>query len=192
MDYKQRLEDMYSYTNSHLIEYTNTKSQSATTLNPNFATRVELIKKHVENRYNTNGNIVEVKVKQEKASVHNRYCISHARFDKNEYTVFAYGEQKSLNYLFSLCHEVGHLIDFSKRGIDVAFKRDRHNEIEKEVKAWTYGFRFAFIFGYMSREEIELGFPDAMLSLATYYKYHRIPFEEFLVTVEQIKKEVFA
>lgn len=192
--HKQQLEDLHKLSNRQIIEYTNIASVSAKTLNDDFVERTLKIKEHVENQYNVKGKVVKVSL-QQRNGLRSQYYISHDRIkdgglDFEEYVVCAHGEQNSLNYLFSLLHEVGHLVDFNKRGIAVAFEGGGLKEIEKEIKAWIYGFKFGLTFGYMAKEEVETGFADAMSSMLTYYKYYNIHLDEFLMDVEAIRKEV--
>lgn len=185
------LKEMYGRHTMAIIRYHQVESSAS---QPKYNTVLERslkIKEHVEREFNSNEKLVLVSLLHEPASTNNTFCISHDMVrGKEEYIVKARGEQKSLNYLASLLHEVGHLIDFNKRGIEVAHNRTRIEELKKENLAWIYGFKFGLTFGYITRDEIEECFIDCMAFLATYYKYHGYAFEEFTKIVSRIRKEV--
>lgn len=185
------LKEMYGKHSMAIIRYHQVDSGASKPKYHNVLERALKIKEHVEREFNANNKLVSVTLAHEPASTNNRYCISHDIVGgKEEYVVDARGEQKSLNYLASLLHEVGHLIDFNKRGMKVAHNRTRVEELKKENLAWIYGFKFGLTFGYITRDEIEECFIDCMAFLATYYKYHGYAFEEFVKIVSRIRKEV--
>lgn len=187
----QLLREMYGKSAMTIVKYHQVESSSSQPSRDNVLERSLKIKEHVEREFNNELKRVSVHLNQEQASVHNTFCVRHTLSGSTEkYEVHATGEQRSLNYLASLLHEVGHLIDFNKRGIEVAHNRTRIEELKKENLAWVYGFKFGLTFGYITREEIEECFIDCMAFLATYYKYHRHSFEEFVKIVTRIRKEV--
>lgn len=185
------LKEMYGKHAMAIIRYHQVESNASQPKYKTVLERALKIKEHVEREFNSNEKLISVSLSHEPASTHNVFCISHDIVgSKEEYVVQARGEQNSLNYLASLLHEVGHLIDFNKRGIAVAHNRTRVEELKKENLAWIYGFKFGLTFGYITREEIEECFIDCMAFLATYYKYHSYSFEEFVKIVTRIRKEV--
>lgn len=187
----QLLSEMYSKSAMTIVRYHQVESIASQASRDNVLERSLKIKEHVEREFNNELKRVSVHLNHEQASVHNTFRVRHTLSGSTEkYEVHATGEQRSLNYLASLLHEVGHLIDFNKRGIEVAYDKTRIEELKKENLAWIYGFKFGLTFGYITREEIEECFIDCMAFLATYYKFHSYSFEEFVKIVTRIRKEV--
>lgn len=130
--------------------------------------------KHVKEVYDSEQCVVNYHLKHAKPSIHNEFWVSLNPYNTPlQFKIVGKGDVNTLNYLVSVLHEVGHVIDALKRGVSTFTSRDEVNTITAEIQAWKLGLRFGLVFGYLTKEDVEFAFGDCMLSLATYYRDSR-------------------
>lgn len=127
---------------------------------------------HVEREYSCDSYKFDYNLRHAKPSPRNYFQISCNPYSKKiGFTIEAQADSSTLNYVVSVLHEVGHMIDARKRGHHTVFMNfEKKEERKSEIEAWKQGLRFGLVFGYVSKEEVEFHFNDCIVALATYYR----------------------
>lgn len=91
----------------------------------------------------------------------------------------------NLNVINSLCHELGHCIDYKKGTFDTnKYKQNKRYRLWKEYLAWYYGFVLCFMFNIPKKQYLKHAFKSWM----TYLKQRKVVDNPWKI-IEGVKKD---
>jgi len=179
--------DIFTDNRSQLFEHVYINSEN----NKDFEGRdlqetLKSIAKHVVREYESENVTVKFKLAHSTPSLSNVFQLQSHNDDGRFYRVRCIGNSKSLMYLVSLLHEVGHMIDAEKRGYYVLVDNSPHEIMNCELQAWKLGLRFGLVFGYITKEDVSQAWNEIMVCLGSYYR----DFNQTLVDLERAGDEI--
>jgi len=146
------------------------------------------IVKHVVREYENENVTVKFKLAHSTPSFSNVFQLQSKNDDGRFYRVRCVGNSKSLMFLVSLLHEVGHMIDAEKRGYHVLTDQSSYEMVKCEVEAWKLGLRFGLVFGYLTKNEVLATWNEIMICLGSYHRDHGKTLDELESAGEEIKR----
>ena len=181
--------DIFTDKSSSLFEHVYISSENNKDFNGrDLQETLKLIVEHVVKQYENENVTVHFKLSHSKPSFSNVFQLQSNNDDGRFYRVRCIGNSKSLMYLVSLLHEVGHMIDAEKRGYHVLTDNSPYEIMKCELQAWKLGLRFGLVFGYITKQDVLQTWNEIMVCLGSYHRDHGKTLDDLEKAGDEIKR----